>query len=475
MNPSLRLPAVLLCFALALFLLFWRLGTVPVSSWDEARYGGNAVEMTRSGDYVNYHFRGQLDLWNAKPPLQVWLIAGANRLFGENEFSLRLPSAIAGLLTLMVIFAWGWRAGGPTLACLFLLLGTLNRALIGYHVARSGDMDALFVLGLAVFSFALFWLLEEKREDSFAWVMVFLGLAIAFMAKGFAFLLVGPGALWVVRRSLRRILTSRRFWISSLVFFVTVAVWLGTLSLHGKSNPQSDIGPNAAAVMVFYDIFGRFFGGMNAVEEIEPFLVFMYMDVRFLALYHALILLLILAWWKRRAWKTPPARTVFFHDVGTRDRMFDFSVALSLSVFVLLALSKNKINWYIAPLVIWMPVLIMTLVDRLATISRRWKIAALSLLALALLVNLVHQVKGIIEASPSTSIARFVRDNRESLHGARRITVNKILEQSEYLYLRWSSHADIIETGSFYEDGQFRGLTCQEGDCQIIVLPPEQR
>src|SRR5213078_3817797 len=45
----------------------------------------------------------------AKPPGMNWLLAGVMKLFGETEFVVRLPSALAGVATAMMIASFAAR------------------------------------------------------------------------------------------------------------------------------------------------------------------------------------------------------------------------------------------------------------------------------------------------------------------------------------------------------------------------------
>jgi len=61
--------------SLIFLLVFLKLGEHPISPWDEARHGVSAVEMLQNGDWINIHYAGKPDDWNAKPPLVTWSIA----------------------------------------------------------------------------------------------------------------------------------------------------------------------------------------------------------------------------------------------------------------------------------------------------------------------------------------------------------------------------------------------------------------
>src|SRR5712671_1771091 len=91
-----------LVLALAAFNLTFRLGREVVTEWDESLYAISASEMVTSGHWIGVTYFGELDYYNSKPPLNVWLIALAFKAFGTNLWSLRLASAGCAWLTVLV-------------------------------------------------------------------------------------------------------------------------------------------------------------------------------------------------------------------------------------------------------------------------------------------------------------------------------------------------------------------------------------
>jgi 4-amino-4-deoxy-L-arabinose transferase-like glycosyltransferase len=100
-----RRLALIACLGLAIYLL----GNSAISLWDrdEPRFAEAAREMMVTGDYVVPHFDGEIRF--DKPPLIYWLMAGAYRVCGVGSFGARLPSALAGALSLVIIALIGRR------------------------------------------------------------------------------------------------------------------------------------------------------------------------------------------------------------------------------------------------------------------------------------------------------------------------------------------------------------------------------
>ncbi|MBI4132388.1 MAG: glycosyltransferase family 39 protein [Candidatus Sungbacteria bacterium] len=89
---------VLIALAAAFNLVL--LGRLPLEDADEATYAMVAREMSENGDYIVPRIDGAP--WVDKPPLYFWLAASSAKIFGENEFSLRLPSVLAGIAAVVL-------------------------------------------------------------------------------------------------------------------------------------------------------------------------------------------------------------------------------------------------------------------------------------------------------------------------------------------------------------------------------------
>lgn len=481
-----------LVLGLIVLFLFSSLHRAPVAEWDEARYGINALEMKITGDWINYHYQGELDLWNAKPPLQVWAIAGANEVFGPGEFSLRIPSALAAFLFFLIALAWGKELGGWPLGLWFLGLAALNRNVIGHHVGLSGDMDALFVLGIALGDFYLrrLWLhhkapLLSQPQAIWQSAMVGIGFSIAFWSKGFAFLILAPGYLVLAFPVWRSLLRDVRVWVASLVLLSLVGLWLGLSAAFGKSAPVEQFGSHSAlGVMVFYDIGARFFGGMEGYESRNPMVLMGFMDTRLGAIYYALLLLLVVSVLASlkvpRMGSTPDRLEMADRPSGNSPSVQSLSelerlnlrwaLVCSFGFLGVLALSATKFPWYLAPLSFWLVVVLWFggkfYISRFPWMSH-WPLV----LVLALVVNTVHLWRTWQESFNPSPIQAFVRENQKALGGAGRITLQSAFRQDEYLYLMWARNSDQVELRSIGTQIAFPEkyeLRCEKEECLIF-------
>ncbi len=89
-------------FGMAVAVLFFRLGSAALFEPDEGRNAEKAREILVLNDWITPHenFQPVLD----KPMFFYWLIALTYKLFGISEWAARLPSALAALACIGVIY-----------------------------------------------------------------------------------------------------------------------------------------------------------------------------------------------------------------------------------------------------------------------------------------------------------------------------------------------------------------------------------
>jgi 4-amino-4-deoxy-L-arabinose transferase-like glycosyltransferase len=137
--------------------------------------------MIEQGDWLTPHAPDELAL--NKPPLTYWLIGVSYKLFGANYGSARLPSVLAALAVLAIVYLiavrfWGNRTGLVSVA----LLGSSYLFLSFARMAMSDMLLTLFVTT----SFACFMLaLDDQESRSSVFVLLgYVALALGVLAKG---------------------------------------------------------------------------------------------------------------------------------------------------------------------------------------------------------------------------------------------------------------------------------------------------
>ncbi len=159
-------------------LYFVRLGAGSLWDNSEPQYGEIVKEMLRSGDWLTLH--KDLQPWFIHPPLWFWTAGMAAKLFGLNEFSLRLPSAVFGVGCCAVTLLAARRLYGETAALVSAL--AIGTSLMFLVMSRLAIQDTMLVCAMAA---ATFWSYFAVRDgDAGAlWIAAVAGAA-GTMVKG---------------------------------------------------------------------------------------------------------------------------------------------------------------------------------------------------------------------------------------------------------------------------------------------------
>jgi 4-amino-4-deoxy-L-arabinose transferase-like glycosyltransferase len=178
-----RRRPLLAILALALLLALAFQGTRGLWEPDEGRYTNVALQMLHSGDFISLH-RNEEALHFTKPPVTYWAIAGSVLAFGRNEWAVRLPMALAFVLTVLLVYQMGKRfvPGKPWLPALIYATSP-----VPFLAANSVNTDTMLAAmeALAVFCYVR----ERFGGGSARW------LDAMWAAFGLAFLTKGPPSL----------------------------------------------------------------------------------------------------------------------------------------------------------------------------------------------------------------------------------------------------------------------------------------
>lgn len=212
------LVIIIACLSALLFLP--ALGIVHLFDWDEINFAECAREMIVSRNYARVQIEF-MPFWE-KPPLFLWFQAISMQMFGVNEFSARFPNAVAGIVTLPLLFWVGARYYDQKMG-LFWVLAYVGTFLPHFYF-KSGIIDPWFNLWILLSVLQLVRLTEtedRKTRNRASWAGgFFLGLAV--LTKGpVAVFLVGLCGLgyWLMSRrwTTFRILELFRYLVALLV------------------------------------------------------------------------------------------------------------------------------------------------------------------------------------------------------------------------------------------------------------------
>jgi 4-amino-4-deoxy-L-arabinose transferase-like glycosyltransferase len=167
-------------FVIPLFLYIAPLPVMSLIEPDEARYSDIPSLMNRTGDYITPRLNHVVYL--EKPPLCYWATALFFRIFGENEFSSRLFTALCAWGCIFLVYRIGaffhdektglYSAGVLSTFAYHFILGKINIL----------DMPLTFFVCLAMWAGYRFCS-EDCRKKG--WLYLFyVSSALAFLTKG---------------------------------------------------------------------------------------------------------------------------------------------------------------------------------------------------------------------------------------------------------------------------------------------------
>jgi 4-amino-4-deoxy-L-arabinose transferase-like glycosyltransferase len=164
--------------AVVLLAFFWQIGAVPLYDLDEGAFTEATREMLSSGNFITPYQDGEPRY--DKPVLTYWLQAASVKVFGFSEAALRLPSALAATLWVVVL----WRfvrdhddEAAATVAALIMVL-SLEVSLI----AKAAVADAALNLFIALAFFEIYRYWRAPRRGPL--LRAYLWMGLGFLTKG---------------------------------------------------------------------------------------------------------------------------------------------------------------------------------------------------------------------------------------------------------------------------------------------------
>ncbi|HID23577.1 MAG TPA: phospholipid carrier-dependent glycosyltransferase, partial [Planctomycetaceae bacterium] len=318
--------APVLLAAIAAMMLLPHL-SYPFVEPDEARNAQIALEMYRSADWITPTRWGRPYL--DKPPMLFWWVSGSFSLFGPSPAAARVPVALAGLLTVGLVYGAGrwlvgrqaaWIGAGMLVMCIGFVLS-----------ARFVIHDALLTLFVTATVFGLYRVAElplssMKRK---------LGWSIAGAVYGLGILTKGPVCIalsvppllalqWLTFGAVR---TQVRDWIRFfLAAFVVAMPWYIAASFRSEQFLQ---------YFLWEQNVKRFLSGAN-----HPAAWWFYIPVVFAGLFPCSLLL--------------PGLTVFLLSRSAvlrchRPRGLGYVTLSALWTVLFFSLSEGKLPTYVLP------------------------------------------------------------------------------------------------------------------------------
>ncbi|MGB7251432.1 MAG: glycosyltransferase family 39 protein [Phormidesmis sp.] len=339
-NPV-QIASLILLSAVAVTMLFWRLGEASLNDWDEAIYAQISKEIVTGGDWITLHWG--YENWFHKPPLFMWVTATFFKFFGVSEFWARVPSALSGLGLLACSYLIARKLYDHGVGLLAVAVLLTNYTFM--HFSRFGTTDIALTLFSYLAIYAYLWVYEGKR---WAWCGVWAAIALAVMTKGVAGLAVAI-ALTLTLLFTGRIIAAlrcRAFWVGLGLAGAIVIPWhWAMIVIHGQAFIDQ---------YFLYHVVERSTGGIEGNEG-GPLYYFAALGRNFFPWVYLLPL-------------------AVFQQINQQVRGIrrQEMSALLLLVFVLVvfggfSLASTKLKWYIIPiypaLAIWIGALLRPALD----------------------------------------------------------------------------------------------------------------
>jgi 4-amino-4-deoxy-L-arabinose transferase-like glycosyltransferase len=183
------IPYAAIAFFSAL-LFFHSLGSTSLFDWDEINFAESAREMIVTGNYMRVQINYE-PFWE-KPPFFFWLQAASMQIFGIGELAARLPNALCGVITLMILYAMGARLHSSRMAWWWVFIYTAS--FLPHLYFKSGIIDPWFNL----FIFLSIYFLSRFRAERVASQVRNKMIIFSGFFAGMGIITKGPVALLVI-------------------------------------------------------------------------------------------------------------------------------------------------------------------------------------------------------------------------------------------------------------------------------------
>ncbi len=312
---------------LSFLLIFVGLGKNHLIPWDEAIYAKVAKNMVVNNDYLVPHWDSLSKGWFEKPPLYMWMMSGFMKILGFNSWSARLPSAIFGFLTVLLVYLMGKKFFNKTSAFISSLALVTTVHFLYYSRASMLDVTTTFFITLSLY----FYWQAKNSEKNYFYFLSGLVIGLAVMTKGVIGLL--PFLVIALYEIFLFIFYKQKFSGKLLLkyFFIIFSAFLVAFPWHYFM--FKNFGKSFVDKYFLYHIWDR---ATSAIEgKGNPFfwyLVVMKVSMRI--------------WFVALLGAFPHAIFKAFK----KDKKYVFLSIWAVSIFLFFSAAKSKLIWYIIPI-----------------------------------------------------------------------------------------------------------------------------
>lgn len=240
-----------------IYKLFYNLHAYGISDSDEATHVANIYEMFKSNHWLVNTYRYEVDYYNAKPPLFLWMGIISMKIMGPSLFAARFPSVIACILLCVFLACFLVKNYGKLEALLFLAVFPFLTQLFEFHGFKTANMDSVFCFIIVVAMLFLYHI------DSNPWLLVgwsFM-MGMAFLTKSVhvvSYFLIGVlfAPFYIKKLKLKHIIASLISGIAVPLFWI---LWRyrfdGFQFLHRCIIGETEAKVQGITLKFFSDIF----------------------------------------------------------------------------------------------------------------------------------------------------------------------------------------------------------------------------
>ncbi|MFH1960991.1 MAG: glycosyltransferase family 39 protein [Patescibacteria group bacterium] len=356
--------------------IFYKLGRPALSDWDESIYAlisENILHLKGDAFALVWRENALRDgngYWFEKPPLYMWLTAFTYFIFGINEFSARFVSAIAGVAGVLAVYLFGKKMFSEKIGIISaVVLATTTHWIFQ---SRNGTLDILTAVWILLAMYS-FWK-SQKTQTSWKWVGIFLGLVA--MTKGAVVAI--PIAVLSLFVLVDFIFLKNKLY--RLKHFLTIILWFLIIAVPWHAIEIIRFGREFIDSYFLYHILERSQGIEGHTQDFWWYLV------------------VLKVWFRHWAVVLIPSLVFSIYTVVSnrfskeQKRPLVFLILWGFVTFLILSISKSKIQWYLVP--IYPPLAILVgwficwALDRITSVSftRLWK--NISFIALVFVITI---------------------------------------------------------------------------------------
>ncbi|TYA78731.1 ArnT family glycosyltransferase [Seonamhaeicola marinus] len=192
---------------------------LPLMDKTEARYAEISRMMVETNNWVTPQIDYNTPFW-AKPPLSTWLSALSMKLFGVNEFAVRLPSLLLSLL-LVLLMKYFVKSKFAFYLLGFILMTTPEFLLHAGVV--STDTTLAFCITMIFLSF---WKAVTESSSRLWGYLIFAFIGLGLLAKGpiVLILTIPPIFIWTIYFKEYKLVFKRIPWFIGTILSLVIAV-----------------------------------------------------------------------------------------------------------------------------------------------------------------------------------------------------------------------------------------------------------